>query len=232
LQAAGVDTVAVGEIDGISGTAVIVVSPEGENAIVVNSGANAALSPDDIDANRKLIREAGMVLTQLEIPLQTVAYLARTCARVGVPLLLDPAPAKDLPLELVGQAQWFTPNETEAAFYSGCDESASPREIAHALLNQGWPAVALKLGARGVYLAERNGKECEIPSFKVRAMDTTAAGDAFNGSFATGMMLGMTATESAKLATAAAAISVTRAGAQPSMPTMEEVECLLKVATM
>lgn len=230
LQDAGVDTAAVGETSGSSGSAVIVVSPEGENVIIVNPGANAALTAEDIDANLGMIREAGIVLTQLEVPLETVERLAEVCAREGVPLLLDPAPATELPPGLIGRARWFTPNETEAAFYSGCDDGISPRETARLLLDQGWPAVALKLGARGVYLAEQGGNETEISSFPVHALDTTAAGDAFNGTFATGMMLGMTATDSARLGAAAAAISVTRSGAQPSMPTMEEVERMLKVS--
>lgn len=229
LQNAGVDTAAVGETSGSSGSAVIIVSPEGENMIIVNPGANAALTAEDIDANLDVVREAGMVLTQLEIPLETVERVAEICAREDIPLLLDPAPAAELPSGLIGQARWFTPNETEAAFYSGCADGVSPRETARLLLDQGWPAVVLKLGARGVYLAEQDGEELEIPSFPVRALDTTAAGDAFNGTFATGMMLGMTATDSARLGAAAAAISVTRHGAQPSMPTMEEVERMLKV---
>lgn len=232
LQDAGVDTAAVGETSGSSGSAVIIVSPEGDNMIIVNPGANAALSAEDIDANLDVVREAGMVLTQLETPLETIERLATICAHEGIPLLLDPAPAAELPTGLIGQARWFTPNETEAAFYSGGSNGASPRETARLLLDQGWPAVVLKLGERGVYLAEQDGNELEIPSFPVRALDTTAAGDAFNGTFATGLMLGMTAADSARLGTAAAAISVTRSGAQPSMPTMEEVERMLKVAVL
>lgn len=233
LQDAGVGTEAVGETSGSSGSAVIIVSPEGENMIIVNPGANAALSAEDIDANLDVIREAGMVLTQLETPLETVERLATICAQQGIPLLLDPAPAAELPTGLIGQARWFTPNETEAAFYSsGGSNGASPRETARLLLDQGWPAVVLKLGARGVYLAEQGGDELEIPSFAVRALDTTAAGDAFNGTFATGMMLGMTPADSARFGVAAAAISVTRHGAQPSMPTMEEVELMLKVSML
>ncbi len=225
LEEAGVDTTAVGTCEGSSGVAVIVVSPSGDNLIVVTPGANAKLSTSDIDANVDMIRGAGIVLAQLETPLETVEYLARVCAKEGVSLMLDPAPAAELPLGLVGSARWFTPNETEAAFYSRHEhDGKSPVGVAHALLDLGWPGVVLKLGARGAYLAGSDGLAAEVEAYPVRALDTTAAGDAFNGAFATGMMLGMTAPESAKFAAAAAAVSVTRAGAQPSMPTFEEVE--------
>jgi ribokinase len=227
LEESGVDTTAVGTCRGTSGVAVIIVSPSGDNLIVVTSGANAELSPSDIDANVAMIREAGMVLTQLETPLETVEYLAKVCVEVGVPLILDPAPAAELPASLAGSVRWFTPNETEAAFYTrNYEDNGSPERVAQALIGLGWPGVVLKLGARGAYLAGKDGLASGIDAYLVRALDTTAAGDAFNGAFATGLMLGMTASESAKFAAAAAAISVTRAGAQPSMPTFEDVEKL------
>jgi ribokinase len=228
LESAGVDTSAISTVEGSTGVAVIIVSTAGDNLIVVTSGANAMLAPSDIDANLDMIRQAGLVLTQLEIPPATVEHLARVCAREGIPLMLDPAPATDLPRGLVGQATWFTPNETEADFYAGGSRGESPENIAHDLLNQGWPGVVLKLGANGVYVADRAGLECRVPSVPVRALDTTAAGDTFNGAFATGMMLGMKITDSVKFAAAAAAISVSRPGAQPSMPTMDEVQALLQ----
>lgn len=226
LDRAGVDTTAVAAFEGPSGVAVIVVTPSGDNVIVVTPGANGALSPSDIDANLTIIREAGMVLTQLEMPLATVEYLAMVCADEGVPLMLDPAPAVELPLALVGSARWFTPNETEAAFYVPNDHTnSSPEQVAHALLGLGWPGIILKLGARGAYLA-RNGMSVEVDAFPVHSLDTTGAGDAFNGAFATALMLGFTDAEGARFAAAAAALSVTRAGAQPSMPAFEDVEDL------
>jgi ribokinase len=227
LQNAGVDTAAISTVEASTGVAVIIVSTSGDNLIVVTSGANATLAPSDIDANLEMIRQAGVVLTQLETPLATAEHLARVCAREGIPLMLDPAPATDLPPGLVGHATWFTPNETEADFYSGGSNRESPKDTAHVLLSRGWPGVVLKLGANGAYVADRAGLECQVPSFSVRALDTTAAGDTFNGAFATGMMLGMKAAESAQFAAAAAAISVSRPGAQPSMPTMDEVQRLL-----
>lgn len=165
LQDAGVDTTAVSEISGSSGSAVIVVSPEGENMIIVNPGANAALAAEDIEANLETIREAGIVLTQLETPLETVECLARICTREGVPLLLDPAPAIELPPELIGQARWFTPNETEAAFYSGDGNGASPRETAHSLLDQGLPLLLQhrRLQHPLYFLHRRHGRLCAGP---------------------------------------------------------------------
>jgi ribokinase len=228
LESAGVDTAAISTVEGSTGVAVIIVSTSGDNLIVVTSGANAMLAPSDIDANLDMIRQAGVVLTQLEIPSATVEHLGRVCAREGIPLMLDPAPATDLPPGLVGQATWFTPNETEADFYAGGSRGESPKNIARILLNQGWPGVVLKLGANGAYVADRAGLERQVPSVSVHVLDTTAAGDTFNGAFATGIMLGMKITDSAKFAAAAAAISVSRPGAQPSMPTMDEVQTLLQ----
>ena len=173
----------------------------------------------------------GLVLTQLETPLETVEYLAQICQCEDIPLILDPAPARELPADLLRKIAWFTPNETEAGFFidSPCSnlETTDPAAIASKLKKQGLQGVILKLGSRGAYLACADGEAHLIPSFPVHAVDTTAAGDAFNGAFATGLMLGKSPLESAQFASAAAAISVTRAGAQPSMPSMNEVEQLL-----
>lgn len=228
LQPAGVDCESVGISEGPSGVAIILVSHEGENCIVVTPGANALLTPQDIDANLPVIRDAGMVLAQLETPVETIEHLAAICAREGVPLILDPAPARALSEDVLRAVHWFTPNESEAAFYTqGISEgSPSPETCATSILNTGCKGVVLKLGSSGAYVATSRGGET-VPAFKVDAVDTTAAGDAFNGAFATGLMLGNSPRESARIAAAAAAISVTRPGAQPSMATMEEVRKLL-----
>ncbi|MFT4114915.1 ribokinase [Silvibacterium sp.] len=227
LTGAGVDISAVATSAGTSGVAVIVVAETGENSIVITPGANAHVSPNDIDANTALIRSAGVVLTQLEIPIETVLHLAQLCARENVPLVLDPAPARDLPQELFSLVEWFTPNETEAAFFLNGAGAGEPSAAARVLMEKGARGVLLKLGSRGVYLATQNGVAEEVPSFKVNAVDTTAAGDAFNGAFAAALMMNRSAENSARFAAAAAAISVTRAGAQPSMPSIAEVEQLL-----
>ena len=231
LQEAGVDTGGIAESDGSSGVAIIVVSDEGQNIIVVTPGANAKLTPQDIDANIERIRDAGIVLTQLEIPMEAVEHLASVCAREGAPLMLDPAPAAKLSPKILSNIQWLTPNQTEAEFYlkdgaaahDGLDQAA----ISQSLLSAGPRGVILKMGGDGVYLASQDGLRASVPAFPVTAVDTTAAGDAFNGGFATALMLGKTPAESARFANAVAGISVTRPGAQASMPSMAEVEHLL-----
>ncbi|MBT9330632.1 ribokinase [Paracidobacterium acidisoli] len=231
LAGAGVDISAVAVSPGTSGVAVIVVSDNGENSIVITPGANAHVSTTDIDANLELIRSAGVVLAQLEIPILTVLHLARICAREKVPLILDPAPAQELPAELFEIVEWFTPNETEAAFFTGNADAESSSTMAQFLMGKGIKGVLLKLGSRGVYIATRAHVAEQLPPFAVKAVDTTAAGDAFNGAFATGLMMNLTPVESARFAAAAAAVSVTRPGAQPSMPSIAEVEQMLHSAT-
>ena len=226
LESAGVNLAGIGECAGPSGVAVILVSSKGQNSIVVAPGANAKVSPKDIIDNLNLIREAGMVLTQLEIPLDTVEYLSSVCARENVPLVLDPAPASKLSQKVLEQVEWFTPNESEAAFYGAENGthsgSATPVDVAEMLLSMGCKGVVLKMGSNGSYLASQKGLRESIPAFEVKAVDTTAAGDAFNGAFAVGLMLGKSSRESAVFAAGVASVSVTRAGAQPSMPTMAE----------
>jgi ribokinase len=231
LESSGVDITGVATSDGTSGVAVIVVSENGENSIVVTPGANSKVTPQDIEDHLDVIRNAGMVLAQLEIPPDTVDYLAMVCARERISMILDPAPATDLPQGIFDHIAWLTPNQNEAAFYVGDTESTNGRstdEIARRLLNKGSHGVVLKMGEQGVFVASQDIVGTLIPAFKLHAVDTTAAGDAFNGGFATGLMLGKSPAESARFASAVAGISVTRRGAQPSMPTMAEVERLLQ----
>ena len=231
LKEAGVDVSTVAISAGASGVAMIFVSNTGANLIAVVPGANASLTPEDIDTNIDVIRSAGIVLTQLEISMETTAHLARVCKREGVDLILDPAPARDLPSGLLAQVAWLTPNETEAAFYVGQaaeNESLSHTVTIERLVELGANEVVLKLGSRGAYVVSLSEPPTLVPSFEVKAIDTTAAGDCFNGAFAVGLMMGKSAIASARFAAAAAAISVTRAGAQASMPTLSEVEKLLE----
>jgi ribokinase len=229
LRGAGVGTSAVEETEGSSGVATITVAAGGENTIVITPGANAAVTPEFIERHSARIRGAGLVLAQLEIPMESVNHLAALCQRTGVPLILDPAPARALGPEVLPALEWLTPNETEAAFYAeamGMGE-AGPQAVATALLAGGARGVVLKMGANGALLATADGAQHKLSPFEVEAVDTTAAGDAFNGAFAAGLMLGMSATDAGRFACAAAAISVTGRGAQPSMPDRAAVDALL-----
>ena len=235
LRAMGVSTDAVGVCDGSSGVASIIVSSAGENAIVIAPGANSHVSPTHLDRHKEVIRNAGMVLTQMEIPLETILYLGDLCNRYEVPLMLDPAPAQELAPEVFGKIEWLTPNETEAGFYLGKSSSkvsSEPAESAAQFLARGCRGVVLKMSARGSYLVQTGEAGGYIPALAVDAIDTTAAGDAFNGGFATALMRGATPVESARYASAVAAISVTRAGAQTAMPTAEEVDEFLEGVTV
>jgi ribokinase len=231
LEGAGVGLECIGRSEGASGVAMIVVAADGDNCIVVIPGANAEVTPEFVDLHSDAIRNAGVVLTQLEIPVATVQHVADLCFRHHIPLILDPAPAHVLPEGLLKRVTWFTPNETEAAFYAvqglnGNPESHS-RMLAQRLLEQGPAGVLLKMGSRGAYLATKRMEE-QLDAIAVKVVDTTAAGDAFNGAFAVGLLVGKSPVESARFAVAAAALSVTRAGAQPSMPVLKEVEELLR----
>ena len=232
LDSKGVDTTAVTTTAGPSGIAMIEVQASGDNCIVVAPGANALLTAADLDANFDLIRNASIVLTQLETPIPTLEHLAAICQREHVPLMLDPAPARPLSADLLARLTWITPNETEAQSLSGSkhslDTEADIRALAESLLNMGPKNVIVKLGERGAYLALEDGTRAAVPAFKVQAIDTTAAGDCFNGAFAVALSKGATPIAAARFAAAASAISVTRPGAQPSMPTLAEVDAFLK----
>jgi ribokinase len=231
LEKSKVDTSGVAVSPGSSGIALIVVSDRGENTIVVIPGANAAVTPEFLEQKRDIICSAGLVLTQLEIPLETVEYLATICEREKIPLMLDPAPARSLSRSLLESIAWFTPNETEAAFFAGADAgvdtSSTPDFIAERLHEKGVKGMVLKLGARGAFVVTDAKDQQMLKSAPVSAIDTTAAGDAFNGAFATGLLLWNEPIKSARFAIGAAAVSVTRSGAQASMASMDEVKELL-----
>jgi ribokinase len=232
LEESKVNTDAVGEVSGSSGVALITTDIMGANAITVVAGANAQLFPDDLDAHIGLIQSAGILLTQLEIPLETVEYLAEIAAHERTPLVLDPAPARSLPASLLKCVDWLTPNETETCVLLGHGSQELSdnliEDAATALLLQGSRNVILKLGQRGCYLALSDGTRHLVPAYTVKAVDTTAAGDAFNGAFAVALMNGQNPVDSAAWASAVAAIAVTRPGAQASMPTAVEVDRFLE----
>lgn len=232
LANANVNTDAVDVVSGSSGVALITTDTEGQNAITVVAGANARLSPADLDAHTELIRSAGVLLTQLEIPIETVEHLACIAAEGRIPLMLDPAPARPLPSPLLKRVDWLTPNETETCLLTGLPlgdlDETSLEAAAGKLIDAGCRNVVLKLGNRGCYLALADGRRERLQAYPVRAVDTTAAGDAFNGAFAVALMNGQGPVECAAWASGVAAISVTRHGAQTSMPTAIEVDRFLE----
>jgi ribokinase len=222
LSAAGVGTAAVKRVDGPSGVATILVAENGENSIVVVPGANGKVDPAYIDSQAELICSAGMVLCQLELPIPTVRRVLDLCEDAGVPVMLDPAPASPVPGEIWRQVAWCTPNETEAAFYLGTE--SKPVDAAKQLIGRGVRSVALKRGSEGAYLAVAGGKADWVRPFTVQAIDTVGAGDCFNGAFSVALLEGKGPWAAARFASAAAAISVTRKGAQASMPARNEVD--------
>lgn len=225
LARAGVDTASMAQAEGSSGLAPMFVAENGENSIVVVPGANGKLDRAAVDRQAALIRSAGMVLCQLEIPIDTLSYTLALCAEAGVPVTLDPAPAAALPDAVFGQVAWFTPNETEAAFYAG--DGAGTEDTAQQLLGKGLRGVVLKRGADGAYVAVTGGRADWVRPFKVQAIDTVAAGDCFNGAFAVALLEGKDPWAAARFANAAAAIAVTRRGAQASMPSRADVDAFL-----
>ncbi len=226
LKAAGVDTHAVQMVAGPCGVAHISRADNGENSIIVISGANRLLSAAYIDAHRETVQRASIILVQLETPLEAVIRLAEQASEAKTPLMLDPAPAMPLPEALLRHTTWLTPNETEAQILLG-RVKIDPAAAAEKLLAMGVRNVALKLGSQGVFLAGRDCPRQRVPAFTVNAVDTTAAGDCFNAAFAVALTRGKPAAEAARYASAAAAISVTRAGAQPSLPSSAEVDAFL-----
>jgi ribokinase len=230
LKDAGVDTEYVGTVEGSSGTALITTGRNGENSIVVVPGSNAHLSPKSLERAAPLLKRAGFFLAQLEVPLDTVEYLAEFAERHDIPFMLDPAPARELPESLLRRVSWLTPNETETRELlkqNFDDDEQSAYVAAEQLLSRGVKNVVLKLGSRGCVIAQGAQSRERIPAFPVKAVDTTAAGDAFNAGFAVGLLRGHSALDSGVFASAVAAISVTALGAQPSMPRDDEVEKFL-----
>jgi len=208
-----------------SGVALIMVDEAGNNVIVVAPGANQKLSAEDVKKAQSCIASSGALVLQLEVPLTTVEFAAQLAYSCGVPVILDPAPAQKLRPELLKIVDVLKPNETEAQILTGIkvtDEN-SARKAAENLLQCGVKAVVLTMGAKGFLLATGESME-SVPGIKVHAVDATAAGDAFTGSLAVKMAEGKTLREAALFANCVAAISVTKMGAQPSMPTLQEVE--------
>jgi ribokinase len=225
LVRTGVGTKGVMRVAGSSGVAPIFVNARGENSIAVIPGANGKVDREAVDAHAELIRSAGMVLCQLELPIDTVAYTLALCKEAGVPVMLDPAPAAPLPDDVWPHVAWLTPNETEAAFYVG--NTSSIEDTASQFFDKGVRGVVLKRGGDGAFVAQAGGRAEWVKPFQVEAIDTVGAGDCFNGAFAVALLEGLDPWAAARFANAAAAISVTRRGSQSSMPTRDEVDAFL-----
>lgn len=213
-----------------TGIAMIQVADSGENSICISAEANAKLTAEAVAPELERIRQADYLLMQLETPLDGIELAAQTAKRHGTRVILNPAPARELPESLLACIDIITPNETEAEVLTGVkvDDDASARAAADVLHGKGIDTVMITLGAKGVYVSQ-NGEGHIVPGFRVEATDTTAAGDTFNGAFVTGLMESMPLESAIKFAHAAAAISVTRFGAQTSIPTREEVDAFLKI---
>ena len=208
-----------------SGVALITVDEKAENCIVVASGANANLLPSDLEKAEEAIERADLVLMQLEVPMETVCFVADIAWQKGKKVILNPAPAHPLPVDLLRHLYLITPNETEAEMITGVkitDES-SAGEAARALSGMGVQHVIITLGSKGA-LIYSNGKAEMVPALKVEAVDTTAAGDVFNGALTVALSEGRSLKEAARFACKASAISVTRVGAQSSAPYRNEVD--------
>lgn len=215
-----------------SGVALIFVGRSGENSIAVASGANDKLSPTDVRKAKGAFRRARVVLLQLETPLRTIEASIELAAASGLRVVLNPAPARRLPARLLERVYLLTPNESEAELLTGvtvANEAAAAR-AAGTLLARGARNVVITMGSRGAFVAgEAAGNRVRrmIPAFKVPALDATGAGDVFNGALAVALAEGRTLLEAARFGSAAAAISVTRFGAQPSAPTRREIAAVL-----
>jgi ribokinase len=211
-----------------SGVALIFVGENGENSIAVASGSNGKLAPGDLNKAKNAFKHAGVVLLQLETPLATVKAAAQLAAATGARVILNPAPARPLPDDLLRRVYLLTPNESEAELLTGrsVNSGAAVAKAADALLARGVQNVIITLGARGAFVAGKEARSL-VPGFKVKPVDTTAAGDVFNGTLAVALAEGKPLLEAARFASAAAAISVTRLGAQTSAPKRKEIDRLV-----
>jgi ribokinase len=234
LRQAGVDTGGVGVSGRASGCASIYVLAGGENAIVISPGANATLDPATALARLEALDGVGLLLLQLEIPLETVAAALGWARARGVATMLDPAPARPLSPWLLRHVDFLTPNQSEAATLLGTESReirgfADAEEAVARLLGLGPSAVIVKLGSLGCLVATRQGS-ARVAGFPVAAVDTTGAGDAFNGGLAVALAENRPLVDAARFANAAGAIAVTRKGAQASLPTREELSRFQRLA--
>lgn len=229
LRADGINVEQTVRVDGTpSGVALIFVGPEGQNSIAVAPGSNAKLTPADLHKSRGAFAGASVLLLQLESPLKTVETAAELAAEAGVKIILNPAPAQPLPSTLLQKLFLITPNETEAELLTGIrvTDRVTAAKAAAVLLSKGVQNVIITLGSAGAYVANKELGQL-VAGFKVKAIDTVAAGDVFNGALAVALAEGKSLLEATRFANAAGAIAVTRHGAQASAPARKEIDAML-----
>lgn len=215
-----------------TGVASIVVDGEGENRIIVVPGANIELGPADIQALEHVISEAEMIVMQLETDFPMCEQAASIAQRHGIPVILNPAPARELSQEMLRHVTYLTPNETEAGILSGIEVNSTEaaEQAARILLGKGVRNVIVTLGSKGALIVNESGNAQHIAGFPVQAVDTVAAGDSFNGALAYQLTRGVALEEAVRFANAVGALAVGKEGAIPSLPKLPEVEQFLKEA--
>ena len=227
LQNNKVDTNLVQISDSATGTAIIVVDSSGQNSIVLSPGANDKVTPADVDAVS--FQDGNMLLLQLEIPLETVIHAASVARQNGLRVILNPAPARSLPDSLLADVDILVPNESELQLLSGqsVTDIDSAASAARTVLAKSVKTVIVTLGSNGALLVT-DERIAHIPTFNVDVVDTTAAGDAFIGGLAAALLKGKALEEAVRYGNASGALAATKFGAQPSLPTQDEVEQLLR----
>jgi len=213
-----------------TGIAFILLDEKGENMIAVAPGADAKVSKDDVDRAMDIIGKADILLLQLEIPVETVVYAAKRAWECGVKVILNPAPARTLPDEIYKYIYTLTPNQIECSMLSNV-EIKSLNDVEKAskkLISKGVKNVIVTLGAKGAYVLTEDGEGKVIPAFKVKVVDTTGAGDAFNAALAVSLAEGLNIEEAIVRANAAAALAITKIGAQSGLPSRLELEDFIK----
>ena len=228
LQSNQVDTNHVQREDGSTGTAIIIVDSNGQNSIVLSPGANGKVSPTDVETLP--LSGFSLLLLQLEIPIETVLSAARRAKDSGLRVLLNPAPAYSLPDELITRSDYLVPNENELNLLTNqtVNDIPSAERAARILLERGAQTVIVTLGANGALIVTKENSK-HIPAFKVNVVDTTAAGDAFIGGFASALLQDKSLEDAVRYGCGCGALATTKFGAQPSLPTKEEVETYLSL---
>ena len=220
-QKEGIDCSRILRSDKASGTALILVDGNAENCIAVAPGANADLTPEDVDSVADVIRSADYLILQLEIPVESVLRAAKIAHEAGVYVILNPAPACHLPEELFGYISLITPNQTESALLSGVEDNLDA--AVERLMQLGVKDVVVTLGSKGS-LVISEGTRTLVPSLKVKAVDTTAAGDTFCGALCVALSEGCSLVDAAGFATKASALTVQKMGAQDSIPFRSDIK--------